>query len=103
MCPIRPPGGVADCYTADGVCARNNTCAQLMMPVIECVSDVGYKNSTECGQARMRLHRYLQRVHRGIPLNCTCVTSPKQCKKFKAAIGLPEDPVSADNVIIITL
>ena len=99
MCPKRPPG-VADCYTIRGMCARDSTCAPMMLAVIECVTDMGYNNSTECGEARMELRRYLQHISRGMSPNCTCITSQKQCRKYNAAVGLPEEEVSTYIVIL---
>ena len=70
MCPRRPPG-VDDCYSSEGLCARDATCALLMLAVHECVTDMGYNNSTECREARERMREHVKSVHRGMPVNCS--------------------------------
>ena len=100
MCPSRPrPPGVVDCYTVEGMCARNSTCAPLLLGLIECITDTGFKNTTDCQDAHMRMHDYVLRNR--IPMNCTCITSPVQCKKFKAALGMPVKVSTAYDTFVI--
>ena len=90
MCPSIPPShGIVDCFTVMGYCARNNTCAQLMLKFAACVRNTGLKDTVRCHLARIRLQEY-HRSH-GMPLNCTCVTFPDQCSAFKAALDMPEE------------
>ena len=94
MCPSRPPG-VVDCYTLEGMCARDAECTPLVLAAMECITDTGFMMTPECQEAQSRLHGYLMR--RGMSANCTCITSPAQCRKFRTAIGMPEE-VSIANM-----
>ena len=88
MCPSRPrPHGVVDCYTIEGMCARDSTCASLVLDAMQCVTDEGVMMTPECRDAQRRIFSYL--MENEMSPNCTCITSPVQCRKFRAAIGMP--------------
>ena len=88
MCPSRPrPHDVVDCYTIEGMCARDSTCASLVLDAMQCVTDTGVMMTPECRDAQRRIFSYL--MENEMSPNCTCITSPVQCRKFRAAIGMP--------------
>ena len=111
MCPSRPgPPGVVDCYNLEGMCARNSTCASLLLDILECMTDTGYMNSTNCRNARMRIFDHQMRhVHihdflmrNGVQTNCTCITSPVHCRQFKAALGIPAEVSTAFTALLLS-
>ena len=86
MCPSMPePPGVVDCYSEIGMCARDNTCAPLLLNVMACVEGKNFMKTRKCQTARSRMRDY-QMCH-GMLMNCTCITSPVQCSAFKVALG----------------
>ena len=100
MCPSRPgPPDVVDCYTLEGMCARDSTCAPLVLDVLECVTDTGFQMTPDCQNARIRIHDFLMR--NGMSMNCTCITSPVQCGKFRAAVGMPEEVSTAFTALLL--
>ena len=100
MCPSRPgPPGVVDCYTLEGMCARNSTCAPLLLDILECMTDTGFMNSTNCRNARMRIFDHQMR--HGMPTNCSCITSSVHCRQLKAALGIPAEVSTAFTALLL--